>query len=183
MKVGILQLGQISSEVLADIAEGIHKIYPDTSAEVIREVLSVPQNAFDRKRNQYNSALILNEVRLFATKHQDFHRILGIIDADIFALGLNYVFGEAYMSGSAALVSLYRLKPEFYKDKPNISLYMLRARKEVIHELGHTLGIKHCPRLLCLMHFSNSVFDTDKKQNLLCDDCYMQAAVSITNLG
>jgi len=105
------------------------------------------------------------------------------VDADMFAFGLNYVFGEAYALGAAALVSLWRLKPEFCRDQPNKSLYLLRAQKEAVHELGHTLGVKHCPRSLCVMHFSNSIFDTDKKQNLLCDDCYMQAAIAISNLG
>ncbi len=145
--------------------------------------MSIPQTAFDKKRNQYNSTVILNEVRDYAVSKPDFHRILGIVDIDIFTSGLNYVFGEAYAPGKAALISLWRLKPEFYKDKPNVALFVLRALKEAIHEGGHTLGVRHCPHSFCVMHFSNSIFDTDKKQNLLCDECYMQAALAIANLG
>jgi archaemetzincin len=59
----------------------------------------------------------------------------------------------------------------------------LRALKEAVHELGHTLGLRHCSRSLCVMHFSNSIFDTDKKKSLLCDQCYLQAAIAISNLG
>jgi len=184
MKVGILQVGQVAPEILATLAEGLPKVFPDTTATVISDVLPISQGAFDRKRSQYNSSLLLNEVRVYAAKRQqDFHRVLGVVDADMFAFGLNYVFGEAYALGAAALVSLWRLKPEFCRDQPNKSLYLLRAQKEAVHELGHTLGVKHCPRSLCVMHFSNSIFDTDKKQNLLCDDCYMQAAIAISNLG
>ncbi len=183
MKVGILKVGQVAPEVLAAIAEGVSRTYPETTAIVINEALPISEAAFDRKRSQYNSALILNEVRLQAAKRQDFQCILGVVDADIYAFGLNYVFGEAYIPGVAALVSLWRLKPEFYKDKPDNSVYLLRAKKEAIHELGHTLGVRHCPRSMCVMHFSNSIFDTDRKQNLLCDECYLQAAISISNLG
>jgi archaemetzincin len=184
MKVGILQVGQVAPEVLAALAEGLPKVFPDTTATVITDVLPVSQGAFDKKRSQYNSRLLLNEVRVYAAKRQrDFHRVLGVVDADMFAFGLNYVFGEAYNLGAAAIVSLWRLKPEFCRDQPNKSLYLMRAQKEAVHELGHTLGAKHCPRSLCVMHFSNSIFDTDKKQNLLCDDCYMQAAIAISNLG
>jgi archaemetzincin len=184
MKVGILQVGQVAPKVLAALAEGLPKIFPETTATVIMDVLPVFQGAFDKKRSQYNSSLLLNEVRVYATKRQqDFHRILGIVDADMYAFGLNYVFGEAYTSGAAALVSVWRLKPEFCRDQPNQSLYLLRVQKEAVHELGHTLGVKHCPRSLCVMHFSNSIFDTDKKQNLLCDECYLQAAIAISNLG
>jgi archaemetzincin len=177
MKVGILQVGKVKPEVLAALEEGLPKTFPETTCSIIEASLSIPQSAFDKKRNQYNSSIILNEVRFCAAKKQEFHRVLGVVDLDIFKSGLNYVFG------SAALISLWRLKTEVYKNKADLALYVLRAFKEAVHELGHTLGVKHCPRSLCVMHFSNSIFDTDKKQNLLCDECYLQSAIAISNLG
>jgi archaemetzincin len=183
MKIGILQIGKVAPEALAALEESLPKTFPDTTCSIINEVFTIPKRAFDKKRNQYNSSVILNEVRIYAAKNQNFHRILGVVDVDISTSGLNYVFGEAYTPGGAALFSVWRLKPEFYKDKANFALYMLRVLKEAVHELGHTLGVKHCSRSLCVMHFSNSIFDTDKKQNLLCDECYLQAAIAISNLG
>ena len=35
MKVGVLAIGDISPEVLERIAQGLSRIYPDTTAEVI----------------------------------------------------------------------------------------------------------------------------------------------------
>jgi len=183
MKIGILPVGQVDSGVLVGLAQGLVKIFPDTVCSVIGEVLPVPAGAFDKKRNQYSSSVILNEIRSYAEKRQDFHIVLGVVDVDIFLPGLNYVFGEAYTPGKAALISLWRLKPEFYGDKANKAVYLLRALKEAVHEVGHTLGLHHCPRAFCVMHFSNSIFDTDKKQSLFCDDCYLQAAIAISNLG
>ena len=183
MKVGILQVGQVASEVSVALEVGLPKAFPDTSVSVIKEPLPIPLSAFDKKRNQYNSNIILNEVRVYAAKRQNFHCVLGVVDVDIFTSGLKYVFGEAYTPGEAALISLWRLKPEFYKDKADLALHIFRALKEGAHELGHTLGVKHCMRSMCVMHFSNSIFDTDKKQNLLCDECYLQAAIAISNLG
>jgi archaemetzincin len=183
MKVGILQVGQVTPEVLVGIQEGLAKTFPDTSSAILKDVLHVPQGAFDKKRSQYYSNIILSEVKAYSSKKPEFHRILGVVDVDIFTSGLNYVFGEAFVPGDAALISLWRLKPEFNKDKPSIALYMSRVVKEAVHELGHTLGVKHCPRSMCVMRFSNSIFDTDRKQNLLCDECYLQAAIAISNLG
>jgi len=183
MKVGILQVGQVTLEVLVGLQKGLVKTFPDTTASIIKDVLPVPLGAFDKKRSQYNSNIILSEVKAYSSKKPEFHRILGVVDVDIFTSGLNYVFGEAYVPGGAALISLWRLKPQFYKEKPNLTLYLLRALKEAVHELGHTLGVQHCQRSMCIMHFSNSIFDTDRKQNLLCDECYMQAAIAINNLG
>jgi archaemetzincin len=183
MKIGILQVGQTAPEVLAALQQGLVKTFPDTACSVIKEVLPVPAVAFDKKRNQYNSSVILNEVRFYAEKRQDFHSVLGVVDVDIFVHGLNYVFGEAYTSGRAALISLWRLKPQFYGDKADKAVYLLRVLKEAVHEVGHTLGLQHCSRAFCVMHFSNSIFDTDKKQSLFCDECYLQAAIAISNLG
>jgi archaemetzincin len=183
MKIGILPVGQVDSGGFVELQQGLVKTFPDTACSVIKEVLPVPQQAFDKKRNQYNSSVILNEIRAFAAKSEEYHRVLGVIDVDIFASGLNYVFGEAYAPGRVALISLWRLKPAFYGENTGKAVFMLRTLKEAVHELGHTLSLQHCPRALCVMHFSNSIFDTDRKQSLFCGQCYLQTALAISKLG
>ncbi len=183
MKVGILRIMHVAPEVVSGIKLGLAKAFPDTIVSIIDEILPIPQRTFDKKRNQYSSSAILTEVGGYAARNRKFDLVLGVVDEDIYVSGLNYVFGEAYTPGNAALISLRRLKPEFYGDKADLALYVLRALKEASHELGHTLGLQHCRRSMCVMHFSNSIFDTDKKQNLFCDQCYLQAAIAITNVG
>jgi archaemetzincin len=92
------------------------------------------------------------------------------------------VFGEASFPGKAALISLFRLKPEFYGVKDDAEVFVQRSLKEAVHEVGHTLGLNHCPRSSCVMHFSNSIFDTDTKQSLFCDDCCLKVALAINGL-
>ena len=183
MKIGILPVGEIAPDVLLGVQQGLVKTFPDIACTIIKRVMPVPKLAFDKKRNQYSSSVILNEIRSYASKHEKFHGVLGVVDVDIFVPELNYVFGEAYTPGRAALISLWRLKPQFNGESAGSAVFVLRALKESIHELGHTLGLQHCHRSLCVMHFSNSIFDTDKKQSLLCDQCYLQAALAISNLG
>ncbi|MFL6406200.1 MAG: archemetzincin, partial [Nitrososphaeraceae archaeon] len=43
--------------------------------------------------------------------------------------------------------------------------------KEAVHELGHAFGLTHCESIKCVMHFSNSLSDTDIKTNHLCNVC------------
>jgi archaemetzincin len=183
MKVGIIPVGQVGSLVLSHIAEGLTRFYPDTTAAVIEVPLDSLVSAYDKKRCQYNSTIILDNMRSFVKQKIGFTTILGVIDADVYASGFNYVFGQALSHGKVALVSLWRLKPEFYGEDQDLSLYDLRILKEAVHEVGHTLGLQHCHRNFCVMHFSNSIFDTDKKQSLFCDQCYLQAATAINNLG
>ena len=53
-----------------------------------------------------------------------------------------------------------------------------RILKETIHELGHTFGLKHCHNN-CVMRFSNSLADTDKKPVKFCASCLKQLKTSI----
>ena len=183
MKVGILAVGQVAPEVLGRIAVGLERIFPDTLAKVIDTPLDLPFSAYDKKRNQFNSTKILDKILTYHGRKGLVDRVLAVIDADIYSSELTYVFGEAFTPGTVALVSLWRLKPEFYGADDDLSLYALRVLKESIHEMGHTFGLEHCPRSFCVMHFSNSIFDTDKKQSLFCDQCSLQASIAITNIG
>lgn len=179
----MLPVGQVESDVLVSVQAGLTRIFPDTEAVLIDQPLPVPKKAFNQKRRQYSSDTLLDEIRLYSDKHPEYQRVIGIADVDIYVSGLNYVFGEAYTPGHAGLISLWRLKPQFYGEQANQSVFHLRALKEAVHELGHTLGLKHCSRNFCVMHFSNSIFDTDKKQTLYCDQCYLQASIAIVNTG
>jgi archaemetzincin len=183
MKVAILPVGQIAQDLLVELARGLTHVFPDTSCQILQEPLPLPKEAFDKHRNQYNSSQILNQIRAYAAQRQEFSRVFGVVEVDVFSAGLTYVFGEAYVAGRAGLVSLWRLKPSFYGEAPSVESLFLRTHKEAVHELGHTMGLQHCPHGLCVMHFSNSIFDTDKKQSLFCSQCYLQAALAINKLG
>jgi archaemetzincin len=183
MKIGILPIGQVDTTTMLRIQENLMGIFPDTVCLVIEERLPLSEKAFDKKRKQYRSNFFLSEIQDYAAKKEDLNRVLGVVDADIFVSELNFVFGAATCPGKAALISLWRLKPEFYGAPPNKELFTERLLKEAVHELGHTLGLRHCSRSSCVMYFSNSIFDTDRKQSLFCDQCYLQIAMDINSLG
>jgi archaemetzincin len=85
--------------------------------------------------------------------------------------GLNFVFGQATVAGRDAFVALPRLRETSYGRPPNESLYRERVLKEVLHELGHTWGLGHCPDPRCVMYFSNMLADTDAKGLEFCPRC------------
>jgi archaemetzincin len=182
MKVAVLGVGQVAPELLEATAQGSARILPDTQCIVLPQSWMTPQHAYDRKRRQYNSTLILGDLRSYVGDGESFDRVLGVIDADVYASGLNFVFGEAYAPGKAGVVSLWRLRPQFYGEEVNVGVFIHRIIKEAVHELGHTLGLQHCPRNYCVMHFANSIFEVDKKQSLFCDQCYLTASAAINSM-
>ena len=96
---------------------------------------------------------------------------VGITRGDLYEEGLNFVFGVASQRLAAAVVSIKRLRPEFYGEPKDEALLLERTVKEVMHELGHVFGLPHCPNVRCVMHFSNSIYDTDVKLPYYCPDC------------
>ncbi|RLF28477.1 MAG: hypothetical protein DRN14_04130, partial [Thermoplasmata archaeon] len=76
-------------------------------------------------------------------------KVVGVVEEDVTVSGLNFVFGLAELEGSAAVVSVYRLR------SASASVLRERLLKEVVHELGHTFGLRHCPNPSCVMSFSN----------------------------
>lgn len=182
MQISVLTIGEIDSEIIVFIKEKLTQVFPDTTFTVVDKI-PLGKEAFDEKRKQYKSHIILSELQGFAFRKPNLSKILGVVDADIFVPKLNFVFGEAMCPGKAALISLWRLKPEFYGNKLNTSLFLKRTLKEAVHELGHTLGLEHCSQQSCVMHFSNSISDTDKKQSYFCDKCYLHAKIRIKKLG
>jgi archaemetzincin len=98
-----------------------------------------------------------------ALEIEEEEKILGVVDIDLYAPGLNFVFGEADMNSGVAIISLCRLRPEHYGLPPDESLFLERVIKEAIHELGHTYGLGHCHNSRCVVYFSNSLPDTDRK--------------------
>lgn len=183
MKIGILQIGKINPEIIQRIQENLRMIFPKTTCVIILKKLPIPEETFDKTRDQYFSEAILRKIQEYAEKEEALNRVLGIVDVDIFVPELNFVFGEAECPGKAALISLWRLKPEFYGEAPNTELFLERTTKEAVHELGHTLGLRHCSNPFCVMYFSNSIFDTDRKQSLFCNKCYLKVETIINELG
>lgn len=125
---------------------------------------------YNSERRQYHSTEILRQLLSFGARGKKQH-ILGVMDEDIYIPILTFVFGEAQLEGQCALMSGYRLHQEFYGLPGDEALYLDRCEKEAVHELGHTLGLKHCGNFECVMRYSNSVADIDTKRNIFCPVC------------
>jgi len=158
----ICDVGKELLEYLGIMLEGI---YGRTCR--IAPPVRVPEFSYIADRDQYNAEVIVEKI--MENIPNDSEKILGVVNVDLFVPGLNFVFGLAV--GNAAVISLSRLRPEYYGEMKNEYLFRERVLKEAIHELGHTYGLTHCYNMKCIMHFSNRLEDTDIKGPDFCDVC------------
>jgi archaemetzincin len=173
MQIAILRIGTVNMEALKKIKDELCKIYPETTCLILNDVMPIPTSAYNKERQQFHSSHILAKINNYAVQTR-VDRILGVTEADLYVPPLNFVFGEATCPGKTAIISLFRLKPEFYGHSTNSELFVNRCVKEAVHEIGHTLGLKHCQNPDCVMFFSNSILDTDRKGKNLCGKCYLR---------
>jgi archaemetzincin len=132
---------------------------------------------FNEQRNQLNSDKLLHYLATTIIKDNtgpyDLKNtiILGICSFDAYSSGLNFVFGQASLTRGVAAIYLPRLRQEFYGLAADISIFIERVLRESTHEVAHTFGLAHCPNQSCVMHFSNSIVDTDRKAKDFCNSC------------
>ncbi len=123
---------------------------------------------FNPVRSQYNANEIIQKLVTSAAEN---NKIVGITELDLFIPVLRYIFGQAYLGGSAALVSGHRLHNSRYGLAEDPNLYFNRLLKCLIHELGHAFGLKHCLKLGCVMVSTTYVEEMDQKSDLFCHSC------------
>lgn len=163
--IEIVPVGKVSPNILQKLPQIIEERFPDRRVKIASEGLEHPDYAFSPARKQYSSGPILEQLARFDAHAE---RVLGVADLDLFTSGLNFIFGQAQAGGSAAVIALARLHPEFWRRPANPQLLEERTIKEAIHELGHTYGLGHCPIPTCIMHFSNTLEETDLKSDKFC---------------
>jgi archaemetzincin len=172
-----LGLSQIGAELDYDLDQLIDPI--SSRYKWFRVIKVAPladtSEAYDSRRDQYHSSRVLVLLEKSIEKLR-VNRVLGVASFDLYVPNMNFVFGEARMPGNVGVISTWRLKPQ---SKHQVDLFSDRVIKEAVHEIGHMIGLKHCPDASCVMHFSERLADTDLKSPNLCNNCQTQLMVQV----
>jgi archaemetzincin len=171
--------------LLKHTADQLNITFHPTGISILRSIEQIPDFVIDMHRRQCISDLLLDWLLDITfnndsddgkqlTNYDDGNndvKLLALCNFDAYSNGLNFVFGQAHMNGKVAAIYLPRLRQEFYGAEKNEQLFLQRVVKEAVHELGHAFGLGHCPIHRCVMHFSNSILDTDAKAKDFCQKC------------
>jgi len=162
--IALQPIGAVDGGLIEYLGEVIGSVFGDVE---VRPAVEVPADSRVPERGQLEGSSLLKALSAAGLEEGD--AVLGVIDEDIFVADTNFIFGLAY--GCLAIISLTRLRQEFYGLSSNSALFLERAKKEAVHELGHVFGLPHCPNRRCVMHFSNSIDETDFKGWRFCGRC------------
>lgn len=163
----LLRVGNFEPALARELAGQLEAEF-QVPCEVLPRIAD-PEFAFHPERQQHHSSEILAwmEGQLTAATW----RLLAVTAADLYIPILTFVFGEARLDGKTALVSIHRLRQEFYGLPPDAELLRGRLLREAVHELGHTFALRHCDDWTCAMASSSSVEAIDLKGASLCPTC------------
>jgi archaemetzincin len=166
-KIVIVSLSEIEKKILNELKSHLNEVF-NLEIDFLPKKMDLGF-AFNERRGQYFASLILEKLREF--KREKSEKWLAICNVDLFAEGLNFVFGEANLDEGISIISLSRLRQSFYGLPNDEKLFLERIKKEATHELGHLFYLGHCKNSNCVMYFSNSILDTDKKSKFFCEKC------------
>jgi archaemetzincin len=131
--------------------------------------VAMPEAAYYPARRRYRADRLLPFLN--TRLPGDGARILGLTAVDISTTKGEYpdwgVLGLGELPGKASVISLFRCRrrssgPENARQ---------RLAKVAVHELGHTLGLAHCPNVGCLMEDAEGQVATCDREYDFCPRC------------
>lgn len=134
----------------------------------VLERVALPKDAWTAPRRRWRAEKLLTFLapRLPA----DGFRILGLTADDISTTKGDVkdwgILGLATIDGRACVISAFRVHKGVGKDQARH-----RLAKVAVHEIGHTLGLVHCPTVGCLMEDAMGKVATTDREVDLCERC------------
>src|SRR5215470_10952598 len=126
----LLPIGSFNSRLLTELAPAMANLFR-MPTEIVQVRLD-PEFAYHPERQQYHSSEILHGMQQYVAP--DSWRVLGITSVDLYIPILTFVFGEAQIGGPCGLVSVHRLRQEFYGLPHDPEILRVRILKEAVHE-------------------------------------------------
>jgi archaemetzincin len=155
------------AQCVDEVVAALRAFYPmDVRVLTCQEL---PKAAYYPPRKRYRAERLLAYLNQRMPK--DGWRILGLTAVDISTTKDNFpdwgVMGLGELPGTATVISSFRCR----KKARNAAHAVERLAKVAVHEIGHTLGLPHCPTRGCLMEDAMGKVTTTDRERDFCPLC------------
>ncbi len=96
----LIPIGEVEEATLEVLGQSLSEVFGQRTR--IGDSIALTRESWNQHRDQHLATMLLALIPLPGSGD----RALGVVDVDIFAHGLNFVFGEADITGKRALISL-----------------------------------------------------------------------------
>lgn len=178
ISIALIKMGKVPQMAVRVLAANIQALL-DVPVEMA-PAMAIPEEAYQSQRGQYDAGVVLKYLSRFSFPPHS--RLLAITDADLCTPIHTFVFGQAEMGQSLAIVSDFRLKDMQAGLMAAEDVYYERLVKVALHELAHTFSLYHCETPQCLMQVSRGLSHLDQLNIFFCERCSFALRQSMRNL-
>jgi len=164
----LLPLGTELDDASVTFVKRCLEAFYDFSVDVLPRQ-AVPRTTYYAARKRYRAEKLLDFLERQVPANAA--RIVGLTAVDIsttkgkvFDWG---VLGLATIDGKVGILSSFRCR----RGTKATEEALVRYGKVAVHEVGHTLGLEHCPTLGCLMEDAQGTVVTTDREYDLCPKC------------
>ncbi|MFA6320598.1 MAG: hypothetical protein WCY36_01935 [Candidatus Omnitrophota bacterium] len=170
-RIYIVPAGDVNVKVIEALKARIPEPLMMVAKVEVLQSQTIPNQSYEPSRHQYMAEMVLGDVSANINLDEGVESALIVMDGDIYSQDTDFVFGIMRKPRPVALISLARLKNEFYGLAPDEKLFLDRSVKEALYQLGLAWGLEPCPNQKCIMHTAKNVSDIDKKSGRFCVEC------------
>jgi len=166
--IAIQPLGEVKQERLDIVKKGLEDAF-GLKVETF-ETKPLPKEAWYEPRSRYRADKLLDF--LDDQTAAKYRIVIGLTSKDISTTKDEHedwgIFGLGELGGRVCVVSTFRLNARGADEKK------LRERfwKVAVHEVGHVMGLDHCPKKGCIMQDAeSSIVTVDEESGEFCEGC------------
>jgi len=160
-------LGEVDYFLINKLATNLSSTL-SISANIMQGV-KIPPESYNIMRSQYYATVILQKLEIMKSSHKEL--MLGIMEEDLYAGEEHSVTSEIDRLTGCGVISLMRLRTDFYGLPENEKWVYPRLYKESFKIVARLMGMRACRNPHCILYYSEDMRDIDDKRLKLCDIC------------
>ncbi|MBN2227524.1 MAG: hypothetical protein JW763_09180 [candidate division Zixibacteria bacterium] len=169
-KIVVVPLGEVDFMMVNKLATNIGPVF-NRSVDILKG-MKMPEESYNVIRNQYYAAIIL--AKLERVKANQREHVIGVCEEDIYLPDEAYVLAHADSVLGTAVVSLNKIRQEFYGLPEDDTKVYDRLYKLAVDQVSFLCDVAACRNPKCVHYYSQTMMDIDNKGSKLCDICKRQ---------